>query len=352
MKLQAIDQASGKEGGQEIQVIRDNGAKFAPLLEQELLLAADKKAVDRPGFYFYLNREAPSLPAKTSMQTALSAYQANAPTPKPLSGLQKYIDDQLLSNPGGDRYNLDAREMKPAGSSSFAQRLSKDVADAFGNVRNFFADFFLGSKFCYRDEQGEIKEGRKRGVLAAVGDFFKDLGSFLSFGTWRPDGEAEPKGFRERLKFSFLKLKEAVVDDLLKGVPAGVNHMAEDTLLAAWNVAETVPDATIGNFTSGEKMTSKVFDGGQVMIDYITDVIPTGEGWQRVHAWSLKKWKPPILHNIQKPERDLEDSRWRFIRNTPFRKTIETIGSLAADVLTFGLFRWVTSSGSKPRQEP
>jgi hypothetical protein len=335
-----------------MQVVRDNGAKFSSHLEQELLFAADKKRTDRTGFYFYLAPDVFPQPGKASIEIAASAYQANAPTSKPPSDLQKYIDDQLLGNPGGDRYNLDAKEVKPAGTHSFAQRIGKDAADAFGNVRNFFANFFLGAKFCYRNEQGEIKEGRKRGVLATIGDFFKDLGSVLSFGTWRPDGEAEPKGFRQRLKFSCLKLKEAVVDDLLKGLPASVNHMTEDTLIAAWNIAEIVPDATIGNFEVGEKAVSKVFDGGQVLIDYVTDVIPTGEGWQRVHAWSLKKGKPPILHNLEKSERDSEDSRWRFIRNTAFRKTVETIGSLVADVLTFGLVRWVTSSGSKPRHEP
>jgi hypothetical protein len=33
------------------------------------------------------------------------------------------------------------------------------------------------------------------------------------------------------------------------------------------------------------------------------------------------------------PEHYTGDVRWRYVRNTPFRKTIETIGSLLADIV-------------------
>jgi len=46
----------------------------------------------------------------------------------------------------------------------------------------------------------------------------------------------------------------------------------------------------------------------------------------------------PILYNLQMPENAKGDARWQYVRNTPFRKTIETIGTLLADIATFGLF--------------
>lgn len=345
MKLPEIGQINVQEARKEAPEVGGGAEKFAPILNQELLPATGSERTDPPNFYFYLDETISAEPVRPPMDVAKSAYQANA------SSLQKYVDDQLLSNPGGDRYNLETRTVESAGKHSFAERVGKDFADAFANARNFFADFLLGAKFCYRDERGEIQEGRKRGLLSTIGDFFKDLGSALSLGAWRPDGEAKPESFWQRVKFSVKKMKEAVVDDFLKALPASVNHMAEDVILTGWNVVETIPDATIGNSEAGERITSQVFDGGQVVIDYVTDVFPTGEGWQRVHSSNLLKLKPPIINNLQKAERDYEDNRWRYIRNTGFRKAIETIGALTADLLTFGLIRWVSSSGSKTRHE-
>jgi len=95
-----------------------------------------------------------------------------------------------------------------------------------------------------------------------------------------------------------------------------------------------VPDATIGNFHEGAKLTTTIFDNGQVVIDYLTDIVPTGEAWIRVHSPNfddLDDAKAPIVYNIQLPERFNEDTRWKYVRNTPFRKSIETIGALLAD---------------------
>lgn len=253
-----------------------------------------------------------------------------------MAQMAKYKDDQLLSNPGGDSYSLDQARgpVESTGKTPFWERIGKDVSDALANAGNFFQDLLFGSKTHYRDESGEIRETKKRGVLGSVGDFFKDLGSALSFGAWRPDGEDEPEGFLGRVKFFFSKIKEAVFGDLIQGVTGGVMHMAEDLLFSAWNLAETVPDATIGNFEAGERLTSSVFDNGQVVLDYITDVLPGGEGYIRVHSPDLGELKPPFLNNIQTPEQGSEDERWKYVRNTPFRKAVETTGSILSDLLT------------------
>jgi hypothetical protein len=40
---------------------------------------------------------------------------------------------------------------------------------------------------------------------------------------------------------------------------------------------------------------------------------------------------PPILYNLNTAEVRLTDPRWAYVGNTPFRRTIETIGSLVGD---------------------
>jgi hypothetical protein len=45
----------------------------------------------------------------------------------------------------------------------------------------------------------------------------------------------------------------------------------------------------------------------------------------------------PVLYNLKMPERNQTDIRWKTIRNTPLRKTIETIGAIVADVVTIRL---------------
>ena len=87
-------------------------------------------------------------------------------------------------------------------------------------------------------------------------------------------------------------------------------------------------------------MTTTIFDNGQVAIDYLTDILPTGEAWLRVHSPNfdnLNDSKAPIIYNIEMPDHNMKDIRWRYVRNTPFRKTIKTISSLLADVVAIEL---------------
>ena len=277
-----------------------------------------------------------------SKKRTVDAYQRYANQPYKASGWEKYKDDQLLSNPGGDHYYLDKKEVvsQPKDQESFWGRIKKDLSDAFGNIKNFFRNLFSGATKYYRDESDQIQETKQKGLIGSFIDFFKDFGSALSFGTWRPDGEKEPRGFFQRIGFFFSKMKEAIFGDLVQGVSGSVINMGEDLALAGWNLVEVLPDATIGNFQEGRKLTTNIFDNGQVAIDYITDILPMGEAWLRVHAsklCNLRDPKLPILYNLSMPEHYTEDVRWQYVRNTPFRKTIETIGSLLADIVTVKL---------------
>jgi hypothetical protein len=277
-----------------------------------------------------------------SKTETIAAYQKHANQSYKVSDWQKYKDDQLLSNPGGDHYYMEQKEVisQPKDQESFWGRIKKDLSDASSNVKNFFRNLFSGAKKYYRDENNLIQETKQRGLVGSLIDFFKDFGSALSFGTWRPDGEKEPQGFFQRIGFFFSKMKEAVFGDLVQGVSGSVIHMGEDLALAGWNLVEVVPDATIGNFEDGRKLTTTIFDNGQVAIDYLTDILPMGEAWLRVHAsrlCNLKDPKLPIFYNISMPEHYTGDIRWQYARNTPFRKTIETIGSLLADIVAVKL---------------
>lgn len=251
--------------------------------------------------------------------------------------LRLYKEDQLLAHPGGDLVDLEAPNPlgSPPSQESFFQRIGKDLKDAAANLANFFKDLFCGSTYRYVDENQEVKTAKRRGIGATIIEFFKDLASGLSFGFFRPDGEPEPKDLLERLSFAWQKVVgEALVDDLVLGLPSSAIHVLDDAALAAWNLLEVVPDATIGNLPGGRELVTTVFDNGQVLIDYITDCLPSGEAWMRVHAFEVKGGElvPPILYNLKLPEHYSQDSRWSTVRNTPFRKTIETIGSILADV--------------------
>jgi hypothetical protein len=281
-------------------------------------------------------------PVAISRAGAAAAYskkEQGVPEKTPLRDIVKYMDDQLLSNPGGDHYYLEEQKVvaSPEDQESFLGRLGKDISDAIANFKNFFDNFLFGATMAYRDKQNEIREVRQRGFMGSVVDFFKDAGSALSFGLWRPDGEGKPHGFGERLRFFFSKMKEALFWDLIQGIGSSVNHMGEDLLFTGWNLLESIPDATIGNFRAGKTLITRIFDGGQVTLDYLTDVVPFGEAWIRVHSLNFKKGKFPIFFNMSLHERHTEDPRWKYVRNTPFRKAIETIGSLLSDVLTIKL---------------
>jgi hypothetical protein len=253
-----------------------------------------------------------------------------------ISDLSKYKDDQLLSNPGGDHYYLEQKKVDPYSKvqESFLGRIGKDISDAFSNVKNFFKDLLFGSKIKYRDKNNQIQEAGQRGFIGSIVDFFKGVGSALSFGLWRPNGEKEPRGVLERIGFFFSSVKEAIFGDLIQGAGRSFIHMGEDLIFAGWNLIEVIPDATVGNFHKGRKLITNFFDNGQVVLDYLTDILPFGDAWQRVHATNLEELKPPIISNLNMPEHYSEDVRWRYVRNTPFRKTIETVGSLLADFMT------------------
>jgi hypothetical protein len=284
----------------------------------------------------------PAQPLETlPPQEAAALYSQHAgamSAPSKMSGIAKYKEDQLLRNPGGDHYDLETKQaaIDQENQKSFWGMIKKDVCDSFGNVKNLFHNVLLGSKILYRDESGEIREATQRGLVGAVRDFVKDLGSALTFGAWNPDGEAAPQGFKERVRFSFSKMKEAVLGDLVGGVTNSLNHVAKNAILAGWNLVEVVPDATIGSFDAGRKLTTTIFDDGQVVVEYLTDVLPSGDAWMRVHASKLTEAKLPVVYNLKMPEHYKEDVRWQYIRNTPFRKSIETIGALLADAAAIG----------------
>jgi hypothetical protein len=278
-------------------------------------------------------------PAAISGQRAVGIYQAQEYKlleSEPMSGLEKYKDDQLLLHPGGDHYYPDMTEgiFGTDGQKSFMKRIGKDIADALANMKNFFKDFLFGADVRYRDQQGVVQEGTRKGLIGSVVDFFKDLGSAFSFGAWRPDGEEEPRSILKRAGFFLTKLNEAFFGDLIQGICGSAIHMGKDLLFAGWNILEVIPDATVGNLEQGRKLTTSVFDNGQVALDYLTDILPFGDAWVRVHSMDLKELKPPLLKNIRTEEHSADDLRWKFVRNTPFRKSIETIGSLAVDLLT------------------
>lgn len=287
----------------------------------------------------------------TPPKMVVSMPQMHPPVFPGMSNWETYRDEQLLSNPGGDQYFTD-QTPKAEGEedSSFFERVGKDVGDAFSNLGNFFGHLLFGTETHYRDAEGQVQVAEEHGLIGSLVDFVKDVGSALTMGAWRPDGEAEPAGFGERAEFVFGKLKEAFLGDLVGGVGGSINHMAEDLVLTGWNLVEVIPDATIGNFEAGEKLTTSIFDNGQVAIDYLTDILPAGEAWLRVHSASLGDGELPVLFNLGMPETVEGDARWETIQNTPFRKTIETIGALLVDVVTLTLVERSVNPGSDERR--
>jgi len=280
------------------------------------------------------------LPRKEPLPATVRLAELSREEPALLSGWRKYKDDQLLRNPGGDYYYLDEKRVSddPGERESFLNRLKKDLSDSFDNVKNFFGNLLMGSKIRYRDESNGIREASQRGIVGTCVDFFKDLGSALSLGFWRPDDNGkEPVGIMDHLSYAGSRLNKALLSDLAEGVPQSVNHMAKNLVLAGLNLVQVIPDATVGNLEAGRKLTTTIFDNGQVMVEYLTDVIPTGDAWFRVHASSLLEGNFPILYNLRMPEYAKGDARWQYVRNTPFRKTIETAGTLLADIAAMAL---------------
>lgn len=267
-----------------------------------------------------------------------------------------YAEDQLLAHPGGDHYFLDRVDgvyQPDADRSLFVNRVGKDVADAGANLLNLVKDLGEGSEFKYVAPDGSVKEAQRVGLLGTVGRFFGDLLSGLTFGAYTPEGEKAPEGFVESVGHFFKKVfYDAVVRDVLVGVPQSVVNMGKDAAFAAINLLQVVPDATIGNFEWGQKLTTTVFDNGQVAVDYLTDIVPGGNAWLRVHAAGRPgDLGMPIFYNLDTAEMGLADPRWAYVRNTPFRKTIETVGSLLGDA-AFGLAlsNQITGTSADQRQ--
>jgi hypothetical protein len=185
-------------------------------------------------------------------------------------------------------------------------------------------------------------------IIACFHSTLIEVGRALTPDIGSADG-TEPLGaFGEHLVGSLGKLKGAVTQQLLQGVPGSLLQTAGDLTLAGWNLVEIAPDAVIGNLSAGAQLTTTVFDNGQVLVDCLTDILPGGEAWLRVHAGDVHEGRLPLLYNLQMPEKRPVDVRWRHVRNTPFRKTIETPGTLLGDVLTLTILGETPWLSSKP----
>ena len=241
---------------------------------------------------------------------------------------KKYKEDQLLSKPGGD--NFTTKNDNSVVQSKFTKRVGKDLKDAGENFKNIFKDIGTGATIKYVDKDGNIKEGKKVGFAGTIVNFFKDMASGITFGKYTPEGEDAPDNALEATKHFFKKIVvDALFKDAVVGIPRSAIHVGEDAVFACINLAETIPDATIGNCKVGQMVTTEFFDDTQVFIDFVTDVIPTGEAGSRTHAFTFKKGLKglPIVYNITSPEQGVDDENWKYVRNTPFRKTIESVAT-------------------------
>ena len=250
-----------------------------------------------------------------------------------------YKQEQLRLHPGGDYVNWNGEDLKSDAveNKNIFERIKKDCMDGLVNLGNFFKDFLWGSDRKFVGDAGQVKTSHTIGLLGKLVLSFKDLVSGFSFGKYFSDDKPAPQGVIDRAVFSVKKLFQGVIlNDIVYGIPSSTINMLDDAALGVWNLMEVVPEATLGNIPDGHTLVTTIFDSGQVAIDYITDCLPTGEAWMRVHGFQVNGGEvaPPVLFNLTLPERYADDSRWSTIQNTPFRKTIETIGSLLAD---FGL---------------
>ena len=239
----------------------------------------------------------------------------------------------MLSKPGGDNFIIknDNNVIEYSiDQSKFAVRVGKDLKDAGENFKNIFKDIGVGAAIKYVDKDGNIREGKKVGFAGTIINFFKDMASGITFGKYTPEGEDVPDNALEATKHFFKKIfVEALFKDIVVGIPRSAIHVGEDAVFTCINLAETIPDATIGNCKVGQMVTTEVFDDTQVFIDFVTDVIPMGEAGDRTRAFTFKKGLKglPIVYNITSPEQGMDDENWKYVRNTPFRKTIESVAT-------------------------
>jgi hypothetical protein len=301
-------------------------------------------------------------PSASSAARAYAATAGKLPSASMQPGaiatqVAMYKEDQLLAHPGGDYYFLDRVEgvYNPGfDRSSFENRIGKDLDDVGENLKNLVKDLFDGAEYKYVAEDGQIKDAKRGGLIGTVVNFFEDVLSGVTFGGYMPAGEKAPQGVLESVGHFFKKIfYDGIVKDLAVGVPHTVINVGKDAALAALNLLQVVPDATIGNFEWGRKLTTTVFDNGQVAVDYLTDLVPGGNAWLRVHAAGAEdKLALPILFNFNTQEAGLTDPRWATVRNTPFRKTIETVGALVGDAVIGMAVSRLPGSTSTDRRQP
>jgi hypothetical protein len=250
--------------------------------------------------------------------------------------LKKYKEDQLLSKPGGDYFEtangkgIDAIDYNKD-LSQFTTRVGKDLKDAGDNFVNIIKDMGIGAKSNYIDNDGNITSTQKVGFLGTIINFFKDFVSGVSFGKYAQEGENKPDNTFEATKHFFKKIfVDALFKDIIVGVPRSFIHIGEDTVFTCLNLVETIPDATIGNFKTGQKITTEIFDDTQVFVDFVTDVLPMGEAGSRTHAFAFNEGLKglPFVYNLTSPEQGKTGDDWKYVRNTPFRKAIETVATI------------------------
>ena len=250
--------------------------------------------------------------------------------------IKLYKEDQFLTNPGGDNYfirNGKVEYDQNYDHGNFAKRIGKDVSDSFANLNNAVLNSLFGAEYRYVDKSGSLQTAKKTGVLSAVGKFVKNVFEGV-YG--KPETDKTTPNALDKLAHMGKKIVvDGIAKNLFMEVPQNLINVTENLFLGTLNALEIIPDATIGNFEDGRKLTTKIFDNSQIAINYISDVLPSGEAWMRVHALGTDKNNRnlPILFNIKSPQQGLDDLRWESVRNTPFRKVIETIGSITADIL-------------------
>lgn len=305
---------------------------FGRVLHDELGGANNLHALRRPARHF--------MPLNNSKinqypETLLASKGVNKPSKSSIiEQYNAYKEDQLMSNPGGDNFFLNNTGEVIDDNydhSRITKRVGKDLTDAGNNLLNAVKDLGIGAKIKYVDKLGNIIDGRKIGFAGTVVNFFKNVASGLSLGVYSPEGEAKPHGGTGRIKHLFRKIvKDALIGDVVRGVPKSVIHIGEDILFAGLNAVEVVPDVTIGNVKAGRKITTAIFDNTQVVMDFVTDVIPGGDASTRTRSFELAKGLKglPIINNLTTPEEKQDEKDWRYVRNTNFRKVIETIPSL------------------------
>ncbi len=207
---------------------------FGRVLHDELWGANNLHALRRPTRHF--------MPLNNSKinqypETLFASRGVNKPSKSSIIEQYKaYKEDQLMSNPGGDNFFLNKSGEVIDDNydhSRITKRVGKDLADVGNNLLNAVKDLGIGAKIKYVDKLGNIKDGRKVGFAGTVVNFFKDIASGLSFGIYSPEGEVKPHGGVGRIKHLFKKMfKDALIGDVVKGVPQSVIHIGEDIMFA------------------------------------------------------------------------------------------------------------------------